>query len=117
EVHDTHHPLGPSLYYEDQKPEAKKRTQDFWDERVPKFLGYFERLKEKSGGAFVTGRRLTYIDLSLFQLVEGLRYVFPKRMKAFEEEIPALWELHDRIVSRPKIAAYLSSERRIAFNE
>ena len=117
EVHDTHHPLGPSLYYENQKPEAKKRTKDFWDERVPKYLGYFERLLEKSGGSFVTGRRLTTIDLSLFQLVEGLRYAFPRRMKAFEEEIPELRELHDRIAARPKIAAYLSSERRIAFNE
>ena len=117
EVHDTHHPLGPSLYYEDQKAEAKKRTKEFWDERVPKFLGYFERLKENSGGAYLTGRRLSYIDLSLFQIVEGLRYAFPKRMKAFEQEIPELCELHDRVAARPKIAAYLSSERRIAFNE
>src|SRR6201994_3291646 len=117
EVHDTHHPLGPSLYYDDQKSEAKKRTREFWDERVPKYLGYFERLLEKSGGAYVTGRRLTYIDLSLFQLVAGLRYAFPKRMKAFEEEIPELRELHDRIAARPNIAAYLASERRIPFNE
>jgi glutathione S-transferase len=117
EVHDTHHPLGPSLYYDDQKAEAKKRTGEFWDERVPKFLGYFERLKENSGGAYVTGRKLSYIDLSLFQIVEGLRYAFPKRMKAFEKEIPELCELHDRIAARPNIAAYLSSERRIAFNE
>jgi glutathione S-transferase len=117
EVHDTHHPLGPSLYYEDQKVEAKKRTREFWSERVPKFLGYFEGLKEKSGGAYVTGRKLAYIDLSLFQIVEGLRYAFPKRMKAFEKEIPELCELHDRIAARPKIAAYLASERRIAFNE
>lgn len=117
EIHDTHHPLGPSLYYEDQKVEAKKRTKEFWSDRVPKFLGYFEKLKEKSGGAYVTGRRLTYIDLSLFQIIEGLRYAFPQRMKAFEKEIPELCELHDRIASRPKIAAYLASERRIAFNE
>jgi len=117
EIHDTHHPLGPSLYYEDQKTEAKRRTREFWGERVPKFLGYFEGLKEKSGGAYVTGRRLTYIDLSMFQLVAGLRYAFPKRMKAFEKEIPELCELHHRVASRPKIAAYLSSERRIAFNE
>jgi glutathione S-transferase len=117
EVHDTHHPLGPSLYYEDQKPEAKKRTKDFWKERVPKYFGYFENLLEKSGGSFVTGRRLTTIDLSMFQLVAGLRYAFPKRMKVFEKEIPQLIELHDRIAARPKIAAYLSSERRIPFNE
>src|SRR5580692_6976352 len=116
EVHDTHHPLGPSLYYEDQKSEAKKRTQEFWDERVPKYLGYFERLLEASSGHYVTGRKLTYVDLSLFQLVEGLRYAFPKRMKAFERKIPELSELHDRIAARPNIKVYLASERRIAFN-
>ncbi|MGA8899735.1 glutathione S-transferase [Bradyrhizobium sp.] len=117
EVHDTHHPLGPSLYYEDQKSEAKKRTQEFWHERVPKYLGYFERLLDGGAGHYVTGRKLTYVDLSLFQLVEGLRYAFPKRMKAFERKIPLLCQLHDRIAARPKIAAYLSSERRIPFNE
>src|SRR5579863_5931474 len=73
EIHDTHHPLGPSLYYEDQVDEAKKRTQEFWQERVPKYLGYFERLSEKSGGAYLLGRKLSYVDLSLFQLAEGLR--------------------------------------------
>jgi glutathione S-transferase len=117
EVHDTHHPIGPSLYYEDQKTPAKKRTDEFWDGRVPKYLGYFERLLEESGGAYVTGRRLTYIDLSIFQLVEGLRYGFPKRMKAFERKIPGLIDLRDRVAARPNIKAYLASERRIAFNE
>jgi glutathione S-transferase len=117
EVHDTHHPLGPSLYYEDQKREAKKRTEAFWDERVPKYLGYFEQLMDDSAGHYVTGRKLTYVDLSLFQLVEGLRYAFPKRMKAFDQKIPSLRELHDRVASRPNIKAYLSSERRIPFNE
>jgi glutathione S-transferase len=38
-------------------------------------------------------------------------------MKTFERDIPKLRELHDRIASRPNIAAYLSSDRRIAFNE
>ncbi|HZR75900.1 glutathione S-transferase [Bradyrhizobium sp.] len=117
EVHDTHHPLGPSLYYEDQKPEAKKRTREFWHERVPKYLDYFEELVGKSGGAWVTGRKLTYVDLSLFQIVEGLRYAFPRHMKAFEPNIPKLHELHHRISVRPKIAAYLASDRRIPFNE
>jgi glutathione S-transferase len=117
EVHDTHHPLGPSLYYEDQKAAAKKRTDEFWNERVPKYLGYFEQLLKDNGGGYVTGRRLTYIDLSMFQLVEGLRYAFPKRMKAFERKIPGLVDLHDRVAARPNIAAYLSSDRRIAFNE
>jgi glutathione S-transferase len=117
EIHDTHHPLGPSLYYEDQRQPAKKRTEDFWKERVPKYLGYFERLLERSGGAYLTGRRLTYMDLSLFQIVAGLRYAFPKRLKAFEGEIPGLVDLHDRVAARPNIKAYLKSDRRIPFNE
>jgi glutathione S-transferase len=117
EIHDTHHPLGPSLYYEDQRGPAKKRTEEFWNERVPKYLGYFERLLESSGGAYLTGRGVTYIDLSLFQLVDGLRYAFPKRMKAFERKIPGLVDLHDRVAARPNIKAYLESDRRIPFNE
>jgi glutathione S-transferase len=117
EVHDTHHPLGPSLYYEDQKAPAKKRTEEFWKERVPKYLGYFEDLLAANGGTYVTGRRLTYVDLSLFQIVEGLRYAFPKRTKAFERKIPGLVELRDRVAARPNIKTYLASDRRIAFNE
>ena len=117
EIHDTHHPLGPSLYYEDQKAPAKKRTEDFWNERVPKYLGYFEGLLNTGGGVYVTGRRISYVDLSLFQIVAGLRYAFPKRMKAFEGDIPGLVELHDRVAVRPNIKAYLASDRRIPFNE
>ncbi|MGJ4917651.1 glutathione S-transferase [Bradyrhizobium oligotrophicum] len=117
EIHDTHHPLGPTLYYEDQRAPAKKRTAEFWSERVPKFLGYFEQLLSKSGGAYVTGRRLTYVDLSLFQIVAGLRYAFPHRMTAFERNIPGLVALHDRVAARPNISAYLASDRRIPFNE
>jgi glutathione S-transferase len=117
EIHDTHHPLGSSLYYEDQRAPAQKRTEEFWKERVPKYLGYFEGLLVSNGGAYVTGRRVTYADLSLFQIVEGLRYAFPKRMKAFEREIPGLIALRDRVAERPNIKAYLASERRIPFNE
>ena len=117
EIHDTHHPLGPSLYYEDQRQPAKKRTDEFWSERVPKYLGYFERLLQSHGGHHLTGRRATYVDLSLFQIVEGLRYAFPRRMKAFERSIPGLVDLHDRGAARPNIKAYLASDRRIAFNE
>lgn len=116
EIHDTHHPLGPSLYYEDQRAPAKKRTDAFWNERAPKYLGYFERLL-KTSGDYVAGRRLTYVDLSLFHIVEGLRYAFPKRIALFERKLPLLVGLHDRIAARPNIKAYLASERRIAFNE
>jgi glutathione S-transferase len=117
EVHDTHHPLGPTLYYEDQRPAAKRRTDEFWKLRVPKYLGYFERILKTSGGPFVTGRKLTYVDLSLFQLVEGLRYAFPKRMRRFEKNVPRLLALRDRVARRPRVSAYLASDKRIAFNE
>ena len=117
EVHDTHHPIATSLYYEDQKAPAKKRTEEFWKSRVPKYLDYFEELLAANGGAYITGRCLTYVDLSLFQIVEGLRYAFPKRMQRFEQQIPKLVELHDRVAARPNIKTYLESDRRIPFNE
>jgi glutathione S-transferase len=117
EIHDTHHPLGVSFYYEDQKREAKRRTQDFLKNRKPKFLDYFEGVLTRSGGPYLNGRKLTYADLSLFQIVEGLRYAFPKAMKRLEKKHPRVVALHDRIAARPRIKAYLASERRIDFNE
>jgi glutathione S-transferase len=117
EIHDTHHPVTSWLYFEEQIPAAQRRTADFWKYRVPKFLGYFERLLERSGGNYLIGRRLTYVDLSLFQIVEGLRYGFPKRMKRFERKVPRVIALHDRVAKRPRIAAYLASERRIPFSQ
>lgn len=117
DIHDTHHPISGWLFYEQQRPAAKRRTADFWRYRVPKFLGYFERVLEKSGGPHLLGRRLTYVDLSLFQVVEGLRYAFPKRMKRFERKVPRVIALHDRVAKRPRIAAYLASKRRIAFSQ
>jgi glutathione S-transferase len=117
ETHDTHHPVTSWLYFEEQVPSAKRRTQDFWRYRVPKFLGYFERLLAKSRGNYIAGRRLSYVDLSLFQVVAGLRYGFPKRMRRFEKKIPNLVALHDRVAKRPRIAAYLASQRRIPFSQ
>jgi glutathione S-transferase len=117
EIHDTHHPVSNWLYFEEQRPAARRRSKDFWRYRVPKFLGYFERVLKKNGGRFVVGRRLTYVDLSLFQIIEGLRYAFPKRMKRFERKIPALVALHGRVATRPRIATYLASPRRIPFSQ
>ena len=116
-IHDTHHPVSGWLYYEEQKPAALRRTKDFWRYQVPKMLGYFERALQKNGGQYSVGKRLTYVDLSLFQIVEGLRYAFPKRMSAFEDEIPGLLALRDRVAARPNIKAYLESDRRIPFND
>lgn len=117
EIHDTHHPLGPSLYYEEQRVAAKRRSAEFWKLRAPKYLGYFERLLAKSGGPYLNGRTLCYVDLSLFQIVEGLRYAFPKRMKKLEAKIPRVVALHDKVAARPRIKAYCASDKRIAFNE
>lgn len=117
EIHDSHHPVTTYLYYEEQRPAAKRRTADFWRYRVPKILGYFERVLARSGGPHVLGRRLCYVDLSLFQIVEGLRYAFPKRMQRFEKKVPRLVALHDRVAKRPRIAAYLASKRRIPFSQ
>lgn len=115
-IHDTHHPIAPALYYRQQKPEARRRSRYFISERAPKFLGYFERAAAAGGGHMV-GRRLSYVDLSMFQLVAGLRYAFPKMMARLEPRHPQLVALHDRIAQRASIAAYLASPRRIPFNQ
>ena len=117
EIHDTHHPLGGELYYEDAKPEAKRFTENFLKQRAPKYLGYFETVLKKSGGPYTLGRKLTYMDLSLFQLIEGLRYAFPKAMKQIERNMPRVVAVRDKVAARPNIKAYLASPRRIAFNE
>jgi glutathione S-transferase len=117
QIHDTHHPISGWLFFEQQRPAAKLRTKDFWCYRVPKFLRYFERVIAKSGGPYLLGRRLGYVDLSLFQIVEGLRYAFPKRMKRFEKKVPRVIALRDRVAKRPRVAAYLASKRRIAFSQ
>jgi glutathione S-transferase len=116
-IHDTHHPVSGWLYFEEQRPAALRRTKDFWRYQVPKMLGYFERVLQKNGGNYSVGKRLSYVDLSLFQIIEGLRYAFPKRMKRFEKKIPGLVALHDRVAKRPRIKAYLASKRRIPFSQ
>ncbi len=117
EIHDTHHPISSSLYFEQQRPSARRRTAYFWRHRVPKFLGYFEHVLHKNGGQYLVGRRLSYVDLSLFQIVEGLHHAFPRRMRRFERKVPGVIALHDRVAKRPRVKAYIASKRRIAFNE
>ena len=118
EAHDTHHPIASSLYYEDQRNEALARAADFRRSRMPKYLGYFERVltRNNARGGHLVGARLSYPDLSLFQVVAGLRYAFPRAMAALEPYYPRVVALHDRIAARPRIAAYLGSDRRIPFN-
>jgi len=109
EVHDVHHPIGAGLYYEQQKREARRRAEDFTGRRLPKFLRYFETLERP--------RAPTYLDLSLFQMIEGLRYAFPWTMRKLRARIPRLLALRDTMEKRPRLAAYLASPRRIPFNE
>jgi glutathione S-transferase len=115
EVHDTHHPIAVSLYYEDQRAEALRRTGHFLKERVPKHLGWLEQAV--GTGRYALGARVSYVDLSVFQVVEGMRYAFPRTMKRMERKLPRLVAIHDRVAERPNVAAYLASPRRIAFNE
>jgi glutathione S-transferase len=117
EVHDTHHPIAGGLYYEDQKREAKKRSADFVRERMPKFLRYFERVLRDNDGEHLVGARLSYVDLSMFQVMEGLAYAFPCALARLAPKIAALIALRDRVAARPRIAAYLASDRRLPFNE
>jgi glutathione S-transferase len=119
EIHDTHHPIAGSLYYEDQREEARARAADFIKSRMPKYLGYFERVlaRNPSGDRHLVGARLSYADLSLFQIVAGLRYAFPRAMGRLEPRHQRVAALHDRVAARPRIAAYLASPRRIAFNQ
>ncbi|WWW35163.1 glutathione S-transferase [Stenotrophomonas rhizophila] len=115
EVHDTHHPIAASAYYEDQKREAKARAEAMRAERLPKFLGYFEGVLKDNGERHPL-REHSYLDLSLFQLLSGLEYMFPRRMQALWPTVPLLRALKDRVERRPNIAAYLASDRRLAFN-
>lgn len=117
EAHDTHHPISAALYYEDQKDAAREASRNFLEQRLPRFVDYFERVLERNGGQWLVGDALTYADLSLFQLLEGLAYAFPKSFAQVAESKPLLLDLRDRVAKRPRIAAYLACDRRLAFNE
>lgn len=118
EVHDTHHPIGGGLYYEEQKKEALRRAADFTSARLPGYLGYFESVltHQPEGGIWLAGDAFSYADLSMFQMLAGLRYAFPRTMERLEPDYPLLAALHGRVAQRPRIKAYLRSKRRIPFN-
>ena len=114
ETHDTHHPTSVEVAYEEQKPAALARARAFRTERLPKFLGYLENML---AGDYLVGGACSYVDLAAFQIVEGLRYAFPRAMGREGQRVPKLVALRDRIAARPRIAAYLASERRLPFSE
>jgi len=117
EVHDTHHPIGSGLYYEEQRREARRRAADFRAHRLQKYLEYFEWVLRRSGGPWLLGKALTYPDLSLFQMVAGLRYAFPKTLARQQKRYRRLVALHQRVAEHPRLATYLASARRIPFNQ
>lgn len=117
EVHAVHHPIAGSLYYEEQKDAAIENAWHFREERIPKFLDHFEAALGVNEGPFVLGERWCHVDTSLFQLVEGLSYAFPKRMKALAPRYPKLRAVRDAVAALDGVAAYLASDRRLAFNE
>src|ERR1043165_9066109 len=119
EAHDTHHPISGSLYYEDQKREAKRRAADFTSERMPKFFDYFEGILQRNpkGSEFLLGRQFSYVDLSLFQMIEGLRNAFPRTMKKLEKKYRRTVAFRDRVAARAGVARYLASPRRLPFNQ
>ena len=118
EAGNTHHPIANALYYEEQKDEAKKRAANFTSLRIPKFLGYYEKILKKNpkGGVFLFGKQACYVDFSLFQMVEGLRYAFPRTMAKLEPNYPRVVALHDKVAARPRLKKYLASPRRLTFN-
>lgn len=117
EVHNTHHPIAPGLYFEDQRDAAKARAADFLENRAGKYLGYFESNLGAAGADCLVGGRHSYPDLSMFHVIEGLRYAFPRAMSAFADRYPRLARLRERVMQRPRLAEYLHSQRRLAFNE
>jgi glutathione S-transferase len=120
EAHDIHHPIAKSLYYEEQKPEAVRRAANFRAERLPKALGYFERVlaaNAAGAGKLLAGNALSYVDLALFQYVAGLSYAVPNALAALTPRVPRVMALHAAVAARPRIAAYLASPRRLPFNE
>ncbi len=118
EIHDTHHPIASSLYYEAQRPAARRHAAHFRAERLPKYLGYFEGVLKRNphGNRHLVGAKSSYVDLSMFQVMTGLRYAFPRAMAQFKRRYPLLIALSDRVAALPRIAAYLASPRRMPFN-
>jgi len=115
EAHDVHHPLAKEFFYEDQREEALRRAPSFRQMRIPKFYDYFEQLLQSNG--YLVGDACSHAEFSLFQVVEGMRYAFPRTMARLEPKYPNVITLRDRIASRTGVATYLTSERRIPFNE
>lgn len=116
EVHDTHHPIALGLHYEDQRDAAKERTRHFLADRLGTWLQHFEHIVTQGGGVHV-GETITYPDFMARFVLRGIEYAFPRAFSEHRERIPSLLALRDRVEARPQLAAYLASDRAMAFNE
>jgi len=117
EAHDVHHPIASGMYYEEQKVEALRRAQDFRQARLPKYLAYFEKVLSHYDGWLTSSARWSYADLSLYLLMDGLLFAFPKRMAAIKHSYPLLVGLHQRVANLPELQEYFASDRRLPFGD
>ena len=117
EVHSTHHPVASSQYYADQMDAAYDKAEDFRANRIPKYLIHFDNALAASGGPFVLGEQWSHVDTSLFQVMEGLDYAFPRYMAEMQGSWPHLEALQAAVPEIEGVAAYLASENRMEFNE
>ncbi len=116
EVHAVHHPVDAMAYYDEQRAEAARAAAVFRAERIPKFLDHFDHAAGAADGEWIAGTQWSGVDMGLFQVIEGLRYMFPRRMAALAGRWPRLERLRDAVTALPAVAAYLASDRRVAFN-
>lgn len=119
EAYNSHHPIDEDKWFHEQKDEAIARAAVFRKDRLPKFLGWFERVlrANRAGADHLVGGWATYADLSLFQLIEGLRFAFPLACERELAKLPHVTALHAAVAERPRLKAYLASERRVPFKE
>ncbi|MEO7031257.1 MAG: glutathione S-transferase [Herbaspirillum sp.] len=119
EIHDSHHPIAGSLYYRNQKAEARRRAADLITTRLPKFFSYFERVLtvNPQGSKYLVDDALSYVDLSLFQIIAGLRYAYPNALRSLEPLCQRCITLYEMVQREPRIKTYLKSRRRLPFNQ
>lgn len=119
EVYNSHHPIDEDKWFHEQEQEAVARAAVFRKDRMPKFLGWFERIlvANPTGATHLVGGSISYADLSLFQLIEGLQFAFPRASRRELEKLPRVTALHEAVGERPRLKAYLASERRVPFKE
>lgn len=121
EAHDTHHPIAVAKYYEEQKEESLKKSTDFREARIPKFLGYFERVlkgnEEQGKGKYLVGSKLSFADTTLWHVLSGLLFAFPKEMEARKAEFELLFgTFYNSVKEASGVKEYLASGKRKPFS-